>query len=107
MTDFETWLLDDGYERIFRYLKYRLPGQFTPEEMEKKYSDQQLEYIDTHYEYMKIETAIELPDSDVLLEFHPCFKYEDGEFEILDHLRYLKLSQIELLYVPEDQALDD
>lgn len=39
MTDFETWMLDDGYDRIFHYLRYRLPGQFTPEEMDRKYSD--------------------------------------------------------------------
>lgn len=105
MTDFETWLLDDGYERIFRYLKYRLPGQFTPEEMEKKYSDQPLEYLDIHYKYMKIETAIELPDGDILLEFHPCYKNEH-EWDISESLGYIKLSQIELFYYPHEQVLD-
>ena len=104
MTDFETWLLDDGYERIFRYLKYRLPGQFTPEETDKKYSDQQLEYIDTHYEYMKIETAIELPDGDILFEFQPWYK-DECEWDISESLRYIKLSQIELFYYPHEQVL--
>ncbi len=104
MTDFETWMLDDGYDRIFHYLRYRQPGQFTPEEMDRKYSDQLLEYLDIHYEFMKIETAIELPDGDILLEYHPCYKGEN-EWDISEKLEYIKLSQIELSYYPDEQIL--
>ena len=106
MTDFETWMLDDGYDRIFRYLIYRQPGQFTPEEMDRKYSDQPLAYLDIHYEFIKIETAIELPDGDILLEYHPCYKYEN-EWDISEKLEYIKLSQIELSYYPDEQILGD
>ena len=40
MTDFETWLHDFGYDRIFRMLKLRRVGDWTPYEMEQKYIDQ-------------------------------------------------------------------
>ena len=106
MTDFETWMLDDGYDRIFRFLRYRLPGQFTPEEIDKKYSDQSLIYLDINYEFMKIETAIELPDGDILLEYRLCYK-DEFEWNISDTLDYIKLSQIELSYYPKEQVLGE
>lgn len=106
MTDFETWMLDDGYDRIFRFLRYRLPGQFTPEEIAKKYSDQSLIYLDINYEFMKIETVIELPDGDILLEYHLCYKDESG-WDVSDTLDYIKLSQIELSYYPKEQVLGE
>lgn len=53
---------------------------------------------------MKIETAIELPDGDILLEYHPCYKGEN-EWDISEKLEYIKLSQIKLSYYPDEQIL--
>ena len=39
MTDFETWLHDCGYDRIFRMLKLRRVGDWTPYEIKQKYID--------------------------------------------------------------------
>ena len=43
-TDLETWL-HDFEDNIFRILVYRKPGQYTPYEMENKFSDESL-YVD-------------------------------------------------------------
>ena len=48
ITDFETWLLDVGFDRTFRLLEYRRPGDWTPYEMEKRYIDES-HYRDNHY----------------------------------------------------------
>ena len=40
ITDFETWMLDVGFDRTFQMLEYRRPGDWTPRELENKYIDQ-------------------------------------------------------------------
>ena len=62
-TDLETWL-HDFEDDIFRILVYRKPGQYTPYEMENKFSDESL-YVDNEYKRVFIEDVIELPDKDV------------------------------------------
>lgn len=105
MTDFETWLLDYGHDRIFRMLEYRRVGDWTPHEMEKKYTDQS-EFKDTHYKFVKIKEVIELPDSDLLLGLHFIYELSDLENKEVC-INYRKLSQIELLYNPKDQDEDN
>lgn len=101
MTDFETWMLDCGYNRIFRMLEYRRIGDWTPYEMEKKYTDQS-EFKDNHYQFVKIKEAIELPDGDVLVGLQFICDWEELSIE-KPWIHYRKLSQIELTYNPEDQ----
>ena len=33
ITDFETFMIDDGFHRIFRMLEKRQPGDWTPKEL--------------------------------------------------------------------------
>lgn len=95
MTDFETWLHDNG-DRIYRYWAYK--RMFTPEEIDKKWSDQScFENVECYYGVIK--EAIELPDGDILLGFIDPVDDDYAEKTIC----YYKLSQIELSYVPEDQ----
>ena len=68
ITDFETWILDVGFDRTFRMLEYRRVGDWTPLEMEKKWMDQS-QYKDNHYTLIRIKEAIELPDGDILLGY--------------------------------------
>lgn len=106
MTDLETWFLDFGQDHILRMLKVRKPGQFTPYEIEKKYADQSL-YIDDLYTYIQINNLIELPDKDVLLEYREVYDLESicEEWD-KSSLHYVRLSEIELSYFPEDSELE-
>lgn len=104
MTDFETWLLDYGYDRIFRMLEYRRVGDWTPHEMEKKYTDQS-GFKDLHYQYIKIKEVVELPDGDILLGLQFIYDLSDLDDEN-SWINYRKLSQIELVYNPEDMEVD-
>ena len=85
MTDFETWLLDDGYERLFRIWIYNSE--------EKSW--------DVKGNYIFIKEAIELPDKDILLGLQFIFSLEDMEKENPD-IEYWRLSQIRLAYYPDD-----
>lgn len=103
MTDFETWMLDVGFDRTFRLLEYRRPGDWTPYEMEKKYIDES-HYKDNHYRFIKIKEVIELPDGDILIGFIDVTFAEDfeGYDEDKEWINYRKLSEIELAWNPED-----
>lgn len=94
MTDFETWFHDHG-DRIYRYWIYK--RMFTPEEMDKKWTDQSC-YENVECFYGIIKEAIELPDGDILLGFVDPI---DNPAE--KTICYYKLSQIDLSYVPEDR----
>ena len=84
----------------------RKPGQFTPYEMDRKYLDQSF-YIDDHYTYIQIKNIIELPDKDVLLEYREVYDLESIEEEWdKSFLHYVKLSEIELGYYPEDDNVE-
>lgn len=102
MTDFETWLLDFGYDAIFRMLEYRRVGDWTPREMENKYIDQS-EFKSSVYQFVMIKEAMELPDGDVLLGLVNIEEWSDLEKIDDKWVNYRKLSQIELAYNPEDQ----
>ncbi len=100
MTEFDTWLADFGKERIFRMLELRRPGDWTPYELDKKFTDES-RYIDNHFTYVMIKEAIELPDGDILLGLAYLGDPSDinlGSTTIL----YRKLSEIVLEYYPED-----
>lgn len=104
MTDFETWLHDFGYDRIFRILKLRRVGDWTPYEIEQKYIDQD-QYEDNHYSFIKIIEAIELPDKDILIgyrEFYDDISEIDSEEWESYPIQYKKLSQIELSFFSDD-----
>lgn len=106
MTDLETWFLDFGSDHIFRILYVRKPGQFTPCEIDKKFSDQSL-YMNDCYTYIQIKDLVELPDKDVLLEYREVYDLESIEEEWdKSFLRYVKLSEIKLGYCPEDNSLE-
>ena len=103
MTDFETWLLDFGYEHILRMLEIRRPGQYTPYEVEHKYMEQSL-YKNTYYSHIETKEAIELPDKDVLIGYREICDWEDREKPMEESvIQYRKLSEIELSYFPQDQ----
>lgn len=95
MTDFETWLHDNG-DRIYRYWIYK--RMFTPEEMDKKWSDQSC-YENDECFYGIIREAIELPDGDILLGF---VDPEAVGTDVENYINYYKLSQIDLVFDPTD-----
>ena len=103
ITDFETWLLDVGFDRTFRLLEYRRPGDWTPYETEKKYIDES-HYRDNHYALIKIKEAIELPDGDILIGYIDVSDVEDfWNFDDKNEwINCRKLSEIELCWNPED-----
>lgn len=103
ITDFETWMLDVGFNRTFRILEYRRSGDWTPRELEGKYIDQS-RYVDDRYAHIKIKEAIELPDRDILIGY---IDVTDSDFdEDFDEdkawVNYRKLSQLEICWFPED-----
>lgn len=107
-TDLETWL-HDFEDDIFRILVYRKPGQYTPYEMENKFSGESL-YVDNEYKKVFIEDVIELPDKDVLIGFREVLdvnQNEDGEdeYELADSIEYYKLSEIKLECFKCDQVI--
>ena len=101
--DFETWLLDVGFDRTFRLLEYRRLGDWTPYEIEKKYIDES-HYKDNHYILIKIKEAIELPNGDFLIGYIDVSDVEDfWNFDDKNEwINYRKLSEIELCWNPED-----
>ena len=108
MTDFETWLHDVGYDRIFRMLKLRRVGDWTPYEIGQKYIDQD-QYEDNHYNFIKIVEVIELPDKDILIGYKEIVDYEDLDANKFDNLPiyYKKLSQIELSFFSNDMKKEN
>ena len=108
MTDFQTWLLDCGRDRVFRMLEFRRPGDWTPREIEKKWMDQS-QYVSDQYEFVKIVEAIELPDGDILLgmNYVDPDAYPEENYVGKDWIHYRKLSQIELLFMPKDMEVED
>lgn len=99
MTDFQTWLLDDGYNRIFRMWELRRIGDWTPYEIEEKWSDQS-QYVSNECMHVTIKEAIELPDGDILLGLQYISEFDDITKD--KYIEYKKLSQIELAFNPED-----
>lgn len=95
MTDLETWVLDND-DRIYRYWVYK--RMFTPTEIEAKYIDQSC-YENDHCMFGFIEEAVELPDGDVLLGFADP---SDFGTEVEGCLTYHKLSQIDMMFYPDD-----
>ena len=103
ITDLETFMLDEGFDRIFRMLEKRGHGDWTPLEMSEKYIDQD-HYVDSHYTFIKIVEVIELPDKDVLIGYKTFCDWGELDEEEYSKLpiHYRKLSQIELSYFPDD-----
>ena len=85
--DFHTWLLDVGYNRIFRMWKYK--RMFTPYEQDQKFSDESV-FEDDIATHIQIKEAIVLPDKDILIGYHTM------GFD--DVIMYDKLSEIYLEY---------
>lgn len=98
MTDLETFMLDDGFDRIFRM--YIFKRMFTPYEREKAYMDETV-YTSSEPKFVKIREVIELPDKDVLLGYQEIFCWDDLD-EGNPRIDYKKLSEIELSYYPAD-----
>ena len=99
MTDMETWLLDFGYDRIFRMLEYK--KLFTPYEQEQKFSDES-EFKDTHYTFIKIVECFELPNGEVMIGYREIIEWADLENEP-DKIDYRNLKDIQLSYFTQDQ----
>lgn len=109
ITDFETWMLDVGFDRTFRILEYRRIGDWTPLEMDKKYIDQS-QYKDISCQFIRIKEAITLPDGDILLGYIDVTDSDwDKNVEEDDHvIYYRKLSQLEIDWDPVyDRENDD
>lgn len=102
MIDFEKWVCDFASKHIIRMLELRKPGQYTPYEVDNKFSDESL-YIDDTYRHIQIKEAIELPDGDILLGFREVYDEESIEKDWEESvIYYKKLSEIELTYFPCD-----
>lgn len=85
MTDFQTWLLDYGYDRLFRaWFYYPLE-----------------DYTNDRYEHIFIKEAIEMPDKDILLGVQIISEVEDIDTE-RPEIEYHKLSNMFLTYNPDD-----
>lgn len=97
MTDLETFILDNS-DTIFRYLVYK--RVYTPYEQDKKYSDESIYEDGGMYTYARINTAIELPDGDVLLGFNEVDPDTHRPFST-EH--FFKLSEIKLSKFDYDQ----
>ena len=97
MTDLETFILDEGRDKIFRMYKYR--KIYTPYEQDKKYSDESIFENGSYPSFVRIINAIELPDGDVLLKLLddvPVYeRTKDYEKSSCIYL-YEKLSDIKL-----------
>ena len=86
MTDFETWMNDYGFNRIFRLYLHKS----SPIEMQ-------------HFHFVVIKEVIELPDKDVFIGFQEIASWE----ELSDEepvITYEKLSNIKLKYFPIDNV---
>lgn len=85
MMDFETWLIDEGYNQILRaYI-----------------------HSDEPYMHIKIKKAIELPDGDILIGFQEIIEWTQEEInEENVYLHYRKLSELKFDYCPEDQKIE-
>lgn len=102
MKDFNTWFHEVGKKRMFTMWELRRPGDWTPYEMEKKFTDESF-YKDIHGVNVFLREAIELPDGDILLGIKYIYDYDDLEDKPeKEVLHYKKLSQIELEYDPND-----
>lgn len=94
-TDLQTWLMDYG-DRVYRILKYRKEGQYTPYEIENKFEDESL-FEDIHYKKVVIDEVVELPDKDLLIGFREVFIDDtDEEYGYSGSIEYYKLSEIKL-----------
>lgn len=100
VTDFATWMLENGFDRVFRLLEKRRPGDWTPYQMEQKFSDES-QYVSNHYTFVKIVEAVELP-GDIMLGCIEILEWEDLEDLEKRPIRYYLLSNIELSFFPED-----
>ena len=98
--NFESFVKDVAFNRIFRMLEYRHPGDWTPYEQERKFRDEN-RYVSSMYTHIQIKEVIVLPNNDVLIGYSEILDYED--FNNADRsIYYRKLSQIELSFHPED-----
>lgn len=107
-TDLETFMLDVGYDRIFRMLEKRTSGNWTPRELENKCIDESC-YVRDSYILIKIIEMIELPDKDILIGFKelPDLSYlGTDEYENLPII-YRKLSQLDLAFYPSDMRVQN
>ena len=86
ITDFETWMNDYGFNRIFRLYTHKS----TPIEMQ-------------HFHFVVIKEVIELPDKDIFIGFQEIMAWEDLSDEE-PVIRYEKLSNIKLNYFPADNV---
>lgn len=100
MTDMETWLLDVGYDRIFRLLEYK--KIFTPYEQQQAFFDES-EFKDIHYSFIKIVECFKLPNHDVMIGYREIIDIDDlDKPENEWHIEYRNLKDIQLAYFAKD-----
>ncbi len=100
VTDFATWMLENGFDRIFRLLEKRRPGDWTPYEIEQKFVDES-QYVSNEYRFVKIVEAVEL-NNDIMLGCVDILDWEDVEKLEGKPIHYYLLSNIELSFFHED-----
>lgn len=93
ITNIGTWSRDlEG--QVFRYLTYK--KNWTPYEMDKKYSDESEFEEGGYYRFAYITNVIEIP-GDVLIEFTELSQGDfEGQFEDAGFKQYRRLSEIKL-----------
>lgn len=102
VTDFATWMLENGFDRVFRLLEKRRPGDWTPYEMEQKFVDES-QYVSSEYRFVKIVEAVEL-NNDIMLGCIDILDWEDIDNTEKKPIHYYLFSNIELSFFPGDMT---
>lgn len=101
-TDVETFMLDEGFDRIFRLFEYK--KVYTPYEQQQAFTDESM-YVSNHAQFIKIREVIDL-GYDHLIGYQVLLSSED--LDIIDpRLEYRKLSDIILEYDPDDAKCEE
>lgn len=103
-------LIEEWKHKILRMFEIRRPGQYTPYEMNKQFTDESL-YINDCCYYIKIVDAYVLPDGDILLAYADIADAEDY-IAAKDNnytnkiITYKKLSEIDVCCYECDQTIE-
>lgn len=104
ITNLGTWYHDFAEGRIFR--AWFIKPMFTPYEIDLKARDES--YLeDTKCTFIIINSFIELPDGDALVEYKVVYDLQDKEDREKENYSYRKLSEMQLSYYEDDQSLFD
>lgn len=99
ITDFETWLHDVGFDRLFRFLVYK--RSYTPYEQEAAFVDQ-TEFESDEYRFGRIEEAIDLGGGEWMLGIR-----EELDDYVSDSVNYYRLSELRISWREADTESEE